>query len=278
MDSRSKDRDTTKQIQADASLLRKELETQLKSLEQENLDLRGQLQEARELVKTALTTSEADATALRSELDELRNAMSTQSTSEASLLRDELKQLKQDLSKQSTLDVLSLRRDLKQLQDDLSREQGDTSTSDNISLLFHELDILSRNVARTNNRANQIESLQMDVELFRTRLQRMEGIARPRKSVDSVKLIGDSGKGDELSQPSSGPVQQKRPLPDTDNSEFLGATPPKKRMMASDGSSGASRSTNSVNGSSPTVLIGTRRPLRRINFGAITGKVAKQGV
>lgn len=187
------------------------------------------------------------------------------------------------LSRASASAVSTLQEELQALKAELARERADTTAGDNISLLFHELDVLSRNVSKMGNRANQIETLQMDVELYRNRLQRLECVARPQSASRThvhCQKPSDPGSDlrDELSeeylQEGSG---QKRTLPDTDNTEFLGATPPKRRAVTWDDSSPESQLSASASGSSPTLMIGPRRSIRQARLGAHLGAASTGG-
>lgn len=147
------------------------------------------------------------------------------------------------VSKEYASEVTSLRRDVKQLRAELSKERSNPPRPDNTSFSSHELDILASNISKIGNRANQIESLQMEFDLFRSRVQRLESRANTpaisrndrREPIDEF-----TSSRDELSQPTyGGSMRKKRTSTGRDDDEIFEMTPPKRVAVTSDYSSAA---------------------------------------
>lgn len=169
-----------------------------------------------------------------------------QTKEENSCLRrevDEAKQVAKDgitTSKMYASEVSSLRHELAQLRSELAheREQHPPAVDDS-SIYVHQLDILASNMSKIGNRASQIESLQMEFELFRTRIQRLE--ARPSSTLSTSRVDGRRLTGDYSSQQDQsiqlrfgGSTRQKRPSTDRNGISALKTTPPKRIAISSD--------------------------------------------
>ncbi|KAI0433667.1 hypothetical protein F5Y09DRAFT_350962 [Xylaria sp. FL1042] len=77
----------------------------------------------------------------------------------------------------NTEEIAALRTELEQLRQELARERPYRSSSTNLAFTPHEIDILTRNITKIGQKAGQVESLQMEFELLKGRLQRMEAQA-----------------------------------------------------------------------------------------------------
>lgn len=93
-------------------------------------------------------------------------------------------------------EVGTLRAELKQVRQEIEQERARRVDSQKGSFSSRELDILTSNIAKIGNRASQIETLQMEIQLFKTRLQRLEAQnAGPpldaRRPKDAAKLDGE---------------------------------------------------------------------------------------
>lgn len=76
------------------------------------------------------------------------------------------------VSKEHTCELSALRRQVKQLRAELAERAQAQAPEPSYSA--HELDILASSISKIGNRASQVETLQIEFNLFRTRLQRIE--------------------------------------------------------------------------------------------------------
>jgi uncharacterized coiled-coil DUF342 family protein len=142
-------------------------------------------------------------------------------------------------------EMSSLRNEVRQLQADLDRSRSPPATAESSSFPFQELDILASSISNIRNRVNQVESLQMELDLFKARVKRLEvgALSTPSArtalqggSEPSIIYSGDSAE-DELSLVSSvglSPLKRKLCPPDSRGSHV---TPPKRMEVTSDYSS-----------------------------------------
>ena len=136
-----------------------------------------------------------------------------------------------------------------QLRNELGREPAQVTARSDPGFSAHELDILTSNISKIGNRASQIESLQMEFELFKTRLQRLE--ARPNYGPDKNdghSLLSDFIPQQEqpLQQRFGGSLRQKRTSTGRDGNDPYADTPPKRMALTSDYSSAATGSYGSA--------------------------------
>ncbi|KAI1075803.1 hypothetical protein F5B20DRAFT_373895 [Whalleya microplaca] len=107
--------------------------------------------------------------------------------SELDHARQELKEMKEDLdSVRSTAresistarayakDVISLKAELKQLREEVARDRSRKSPPNDPVFPAREIDILTSSITKIGQRAGHIESLQMEFELLKGRVQRLE--------------------------------------------------------------------------------------------------------
>ncbi|KAK4073287.1 hypothetical protein Purlil1_13107 [Purpureocillium lilacinum] len=177
------------------------LQDQLASVQQ---DLQGV-----EGLREQLVSTQQDLQESREEVDRLRNEAQDakhelrESKDDMNRLRSEVDETKQAAlegiatSKEYASEVSSLRREIKQLRADLARDRPDPPppTPSKMPFSSHELDILTSSISKIGNRASQIESLQMEFDLFRTRIQRLEA----RSTMTSVTPEGATTAGSNAS-------------------------------------------------------------------------------
>ncbi|OTB07592.1 hypothetical protein M426DRAFT_8589 [Hypoxylon sp. CI-4A] len=77
-------------------------------------------------------------------------------------------------SKAHAEEIASLRAEVREPKEELSREQAQKSQPSVAVLPSRELDILTASITRIGQRASQVETLQMELELLKGRVQRME--------------------------------------------------------------------------------------------------------
>ncbi|CAM1507136.1 Fc.00g067770.m01.CDS01 [Cosmosporella sp. VM-42] len=205
---------------------------------------------------------------------ELRQAIN-RSKSEVGIIRDELSKTQEDLrqikeenthlkseleeakevaregistSKDYASEVSSLRREVKQLRNELGRERSKSAPGNGSSFSAHELDILTSNISKIGNRASQIESLQMEFELFKGRIQRLESRPSPATTRNDGHMMGEfMSQPEELSQQRYiNGMRQKRTSSGRDDDGPFADTPPKRMAMTSDYSSAATASYGST--------------------------------
>ncbi|KAI1376343.1 hypothetical protein F4677DRAFT_89020 [Hypoxylon crocopeplum] len=75
-------------------------------------------------------------------------------------------------------EVASLRVELKELREEMARERSERSPNDPV-FPAQEIDILTTNITKIGQRASQVETLQMEFELLKGRVQRMEKARTP---------------------------------------------------------------------------------------------------
>ncbi|KAI1504355.1 hypothetical protein F5X99DRAFT_36806 [Biscogniauxia marginata] len=109
-------------------------------------------------ISSDLASVHRDLEGLRKELDKARNsAKESISTSKA-----------------YAKEVISLKAELKQLREEMAHERSQKSLSSNPIFPSREIDILTSNITKIGQRASQVETLQMEFDLLKGRVQRME--------------------------------------------------------------------------------------------------------
>ncbi|KAI1488257.1 hypothetical protein F5X96DRAFT_671862 [Biscogniauxia mediterranea] len=107
-----------------------------------------------------------DLAGLRKELDEARSA-AKESIS---------------ISKTYARELVPLKAEINHLKEELTRERSQNSLSNNSLLPSHEIDILTSNITKIGQRASQVETLQMEFDLLKGRIQRMEACDHQKDS------------------------------------------------------------------------------------------------
>lgn len=136
-----------------------ELQQALTGLRQSSLDRASEakgLHRELGLAKSELHRMKDDQAALRKQVDDLKKA-----SKESHMAKDYARE------------VSALRVEVRQLRQDSMKAPTHTPVQSN-SFSTKELDILTRNITKIGNRASQIETLQMEFQLFKSRLQRLE--------------------------------------------------------------------------------------------------------
>ena len=142
------------------------------------------------------------------------------------------------VSREYASEVSTLRREVKQLRLELAQERAQPPQSEHSSFSSHELDILSSTISKIGNRASQVESLQMEFELFRTRVSRLEArTSMPAATPNRGRATsnGDtSPRNDENGQPYyQGNTRKKRTSAGRDDAQSFDMTPPKRVALSS---------------------------------------------
>jgi prefoldin subunit 5 len=178
--------------------------TDQQQLQRENNSLRLEVTNAKKASKDALSTAKEygkEMASVRLELRDLRGEMEQDRkrheedteatrgyTNEVSSLRWEIKQLAQQLeddratrtqgssqtAKEHSKEIAILRMELKQLRHERDQERAKQVEQSQAGFSTRELDILTTNISMISKRASHVETLQMEVQLLKTRLQRLE--------------------------------------------------------------------------------------------------------
>lgn len=138
----------------EACLAIKNLEKLFEKTRNETNALRGGLQTTKDDVQRLKITSPS----LRQELATAKKAA-----------RDSL-----SAAKENTKELAKLREELKQVKEGAGKQHSQLYESKAQSLVPRELDILSTNITKIGNRASLVDSLQMEMDLLKSRLQRLE--------------------------------------------------------------------------------------------------------
>lgn len=136
------------------------LQDALAGLRQSSLDRASEANELRRelsLRKAELQRMKDDQMALKSQVDELKKASKGGQT-----------------PKDYAREVSALRAEVRQLRQDTAQKPPSHTQAQNNSFSSKELDILTRNITKIGNRASQIETLQMEFQLFKSRMHRLE--------------------------------------------------------------------------------------------------------
>ncbi|PNP38236.1 hypothetical protein TGAMA5MH_09807 [Trichoderma gamsii] len=197
-------------------------------------------------LRQMIQKSKSDATGLRSELKAAQKEITEVKKANARLKQeaDEAKQVAQEgvaTSKLYASEVASLRREIAQLRSDLAQENDHhhSSAGEDPSISSHQLDILASNISKIGNRASQVESLQMEFDLFRTRIQRLETRmtnSTPNPSRKDVRSVGEYGPVNEQGSQShyGTATRQKRSTISRDDSLLMNTTSAKRVALSSD--------------------------------------------
>ncbi|KAL7894711.1 hypothetical protein HDV63DRAFT_396627 [Trichoderma sp. SZMC 28014] len=191
-------------------------------------------------LRQMIQKSKTETTGLRSELKAAQKEITDVKKANARLKQeaDEAKQVAQEgiaTSKLYASEVASLRREIAQLRSDLAQENDHhhSSAGEDPSISSHQLDILASNISKIGNRASQVESLQMEFDLFRTRIQRLETrmtTNTPNPGRKDARSVGEYGSvAEQGSQSHYGTAaRQKRSTMSRDD------TPAKRVALSSD--------------------------------------------
>ncbi|KAH0498449.1 hypothetical protein TgHK011_005702 [Trichoderma gracile] len=247
--------------------------------------------ELRQIIKK----SQTETNHLRNELSSAQKEIAEAKRANARLKKDadEAKQVAQEgvaASKMYASEVASLRREMAQLRSELAQQHDmrHSSVDEDPSISSHQLDILASNISKIGNRASQVESLQMEFDLFRTRIQRLEArvagsTPNPnRKDVRSSFAEYDSVSAAEGSQSHYGSTaRKKRPPLTREDSHIVNSTPPKRVAISSDyptlGTAGYV-STSGQQQSSPGTMALVETPVQRRTTAASSNKsTARRG-
>lgn len=198
-------------------------------------------------LRQMIQKSKSETTGLRSELKASQKEITEVKKANARLKQeaDEAKQVAQEgiaTSKLYASEVSSLRREIAQLRSDLAQENDHhhSSAGEDPSISSHQLDILASNISKIGNRASQVESLQMEFDLFRTRIQRLETRmtnSTPNPSRKDVRpSVGEYGSVTEQgSQSHYGTAsRQKRSTMSRDDSHIMNTASAKRVALSSD--------------------------------------------
>ncbi|KAI1176669.1 hypothetical protein F4777DRAFT_587754 [Nemania sp. FL0916] len=132
--------DTNTSLRTEMSGMQQSHEERLDALESELKTAQQDLKASQNLLESARTTAKATAAA----------------------------------SNTNTKDIIAMRAEVQQLRQELSLERSCKSYSTNSTFASRDLDILTENIMMIGQRANQVESLRMEFELLKGRVQRME--------------------------------------------------------------------------------------------------------
>ncbi|KAF6817519.1 hypothetical protein CSOJ01_02441 [Colletotrichum sojae] len=77
-------------------------------------------------------------------------------------------------AKDNTKELTSLKAELRKLKEGMNQNRPQPYESTSQSLMPRELDILTNNITKIGNRASLVDSLQMEMELLKSRVQRLE--------------------------------------------------------------------------------------------------------
>ncbi|KAI0448523.1 hypothetical protein F5B21DRAFT_105281 [Xylaria acuta] len=108
----------------------------------------------------------------RQDLDDFQASFeSARTTAKAALLA----------SKANTEDIVALKAELQHLRQELALERSYKSSTTSPAFSIREIDILTSNITKIGQRASQVETLQMEFELLKGRVQRMEAQTTSQK-------------------------------------------------------------------------------------------------
>ncbi|KAL7788648.1 hypothetical protein V8C37DRAFT_411597 [Trichoderma ceciliae] len=197
-------------------------------------------------LRQIIQKSKTEAASLRTELTAAQKEIADMKRANARLKEgaDEAKQVAQEgiaTSKLYASEVASLRREITQLRSELAHEHTHHSSLDeDPAISSHQLDILASNISKIGNRASQVESLQMEFDLFRTRMQRLEarvvgGTPNPNRKDVRTSLGEYAPVPEQGSQSHYGSTtRQKRPPMSREEGHVINSTPPKRVAISSD--------------------------------------------
>ncbi|OHE93621.1 hypothetical protein CORC01_11120 [Colletotrichum orchidophilum] len=94
-----------------------------------------------------------------------------------------------EMARDSAKETASLRTELTQLRRIMEQDRKNNLGLSKQQIPSRELDILTSNITKIGTRANQVETLQMEFDLFKSRIQRLEASAeRPARSCEESQL------------------------------------------------------------------------------------------
>jgi chromosome segregation ATPase len=148
----------------------------------------GQLRES-ESNTTAISGLEDRLASATSQLGEVRHQLATLNTQfqkEMGKLRSELSQQQQDIDdlrsetrgcvavEDYAQDMAALRAEMAQLRREMDETRSRRAGQAETAFPSRELDVLTSNIAKIGNRASQVETLQMELEILKGRVERAE--------------------------------------------------------------------------------------------------------
>lgn len=174
------------------------LQDALAGLRQSSLDRASETNELRRelsLRKAELQRLKDGQAALKSQVDELKKASKGTAT-----------------PKDYAREVSALRAEVRQLRQDAAQKPPSHTQAQNSSFSSKELDILTRNITKIGNRASQIETLQMEFQLFKSRMHRLEASGPtepPQRDEYDLPPFSDDEHGQE-NAPTETPTQRRK--------------------------------------------------------------------
>ncbi|KAL7628608.1 hypothetical protein AAE478_000123 [Parahypoxylon ruwenzoriense] len=228
-------------------------------------NLAGEQKQKHDTLLSALSRTQHDLICMQEELDGTREAMKG-SVAAAKVYAKE---------------VSSLRAELKQLREERAREQSRRSPSEPV-FPAREIDVLTTTIANIGQRASHVESLQMEFELLKGRVQRMES-SRKQVVKDPVDVGIHHSK--HLLNAQSEASNRKRAYSfqqeDTTNPDVSIGTSSTKRPILTSWSSSPPKDSDSRNSPSfrRAQRLSTNTPdrLRRTKSGAIDRRSLRKG-
>ncbi|KAI0148138.1 hypothetical protein F4776DRAFT_301121 [Hypoxylon sp. NC0597] len=150
-------------------------------------------------------------------------------------------------AKASAREIASLRAELKELREELAQERSQKSPPTDPEFPSREIDILTTSITKIGQKASQVDTLQMEFELFKERLQRMEKTRTPN-SQDAADVETQHRNSVRFTPRASRQKRKHSPqLEEALNLDASSATSSGKRPMRAPLSSTPSRSHNSIN-------------------------------
>lgn len=161
-------------------------------------DAVDELQQALTGLRQSPLDRASEAKDLRRELGLAKGELRRMRDGQADLKKqvDDLKKASKETppAKDYAREVSALRVEIRQLRQETAQKTPSHTPVQNNSFSAKELDILTRNITKIGNRASQIETLQMEFQLFKSRLQRLEVPELPaRDEYDLPPLSDDEG-------------------------------------------------------------------------------------
>ncbi|KAK5624490.1 hypothetical protein RRF57_000206 [Xylaria bambusicola] len=173
--------DRTRKLTNDVCSTKSEIEEVKRTLEP--LTTQNHIQEERLGIEDKITEAKAS---LRVEI----GAMSEIYIQKVNLLESRLQNIQRDLkelrntaqvallaSDTNAGEIAALKVEIVRLRQGIALERSSRSSSTNSVFALHDVDILTSNITKIGNKASQVEPLQMELELLKSRIQRMEAQA-----------------------------------------------------------------------------------------------------
>ncbi|KAI0442109.1 hypothetical protein F4803DRAFT_384201 [Xylaria telfairii] len=162
----------TAQSQQESSSVRNIITKANASLRIELCDKWGKQQQQLNLLEPKLESARQDLEDFQASFE------STRTTAKATLLA----------SKANAEEIVALRNELQHLRQELALERSYKPSTTNRVIAASEMDILTSNITKIGQRASQVETLQMEFELLKGRVQRMEAQTTTSQRDSSVSL------------------------------------------------------------------------------------------